>query len=199
MGRVALFAVLLGVAIWSGAPAAAADWSLRAGTRFQHVGEYTIRAANTRFADAIAGWGNAGSCKVAGSDDHAVATWPERGIWVDLWTYGGLPVGENGCTSPDLISVSEIRLTDRRWSTSFGLHVGDATTKLRKLYPKAAYQDRRTGARRSEYWLVTRHSACIGVCTPYQDKHGVEVPRLTAQVRGGRVIAFWVPVFGQGE
>jgi hypothetical protein len=110
-----------------------------------------------------------------------------------------MPEGETGCTSPDLIWVSEIKLTDRRWTTSLGVHVGERTTKLRKQYPKAVYQDRRAGGPRSQYWLVVRHGPCIGVCTPHEQRHGVDYPALTAQVRNGRVIAFWVPVFGQGE
>ena len=86
-----------------------------------------------------------------------------------------------------------------RPGSALGLRVGDKTTKLRRLYPRAQYADRRTGYRRNEYWLVTRHGPCIGVCTPFEEAHGVDYPRLTAQVFGGHVIAIWVPVFGQGE
>jgi hypothetical protein len=176
----------------------AASWLVQAGKTFQRAGEYTIRR-NKRLQDAIKAYGQPTSCRVVGSNNHVVARWPERGISIDAWTYGGLPAGESGCTSPDLIHVSEIRLTGKRWTTSLGLHIGDRTTKLRRLYPRAQYWDRRTRFRRNEYWLVTAHGPCIGVCTPFEVAHGVDYPRLTAQVFGGRVIAIWVPVFGQGE
>lgn len=110
-----------------------------------------------------------------------------------------MPETENGCISPDLISVSEIRLTDHRWTTAFGLHLGDPTTKLRRLYPQARYQSSHGGFGRSEYWLVTKHMTCIGECNAFEQAHGVDAPRLSAQVRNGKVVAFWLPVFGQGE
>jgi hypothetical protein len=177
----------------------AESWLVRAGKNFQHAGEYTIRLRNKRFEDAIAAYGEPSECRVQGSPNHAVATWADRGIWIELWTYGLMPEGETGCSSPDLIWVSEIRLRDRRWSTSLGLRVGDRTTKLRKRYPKAVYQDRRAGGPRSQYWLVKRHGTCLGDCTPKEQRDGVEYPVLAAQVRNGRVVAFWLPVFGQGE
>ena len=139
------------------------------------------------------------TCRLVGSGSHAVFTWSERGIWVDAWTYGLMPEGENGCISPDLIHVSEIRLRDRRWTTSLGLHVGDRTSKLRRLYPRAQYYGRREKFRRNEYWLVVNHGPCIGLCSEYDRQQGVDYPRLTAEVRSGRVVALWVPVFGQGE
>jgi hypothetical protein len=191
-------AAVLASAALSAPERGSASWLVQAGKTFQRAGEYTIRR-NTRLQDAIKAYGEPSTCRVVGSQNHAVVRWPDRGIWIDAWTYGLLPEGETGCTSPDLIYVSEIRLTDPRWMTSLGLRVGDKTTKLRRLYPRAVYSDRRTGHRRSEYWLVTAHGPCIGVCTRFERRHGVDYPRLSAQVRGGRVIALWVPVFGQGE
>jgi hypothetical protein len=175
-----------------------ADWSVQAGKRFQKAGDYRIGSTSRRLQDAIAAFGKPSACRIKGSSNHAQVEWTNRGIWIDLWTYGGLPEGETGCTSPDLIYVSEIRLTSPRWHTAFGLRVGDSASKLRRLYPRSTYHYSRTGSR-SEYWLVTRHSACIGQCSPTEDQHGVDVPQLTAQVVSGRVIAFWIPVFGQGE
>jgi hypothetical protein len=108
---------------------------------------------------------------VVGSKNHAVAVWADRGIWMDLWTYGLMPDGENGCVSPDLIHVSQIRLTDPRWTTSLGLRVGDRTTKLRRLYPKSPYVDRKQAWGRNQYYLVWRHGPCvIGDCTRYEQR-----------------------------
>jgi hypothetical protein len=97
--------------------------------------------------------------------------------------------------SPNRIHVSEVRLTRPDWTTPRGLHVGDPASKLRRLYPNARLHRRP----RLAYWLATTHGPCIGGCTPREQQVGVDYPRLTAQVRGGRVIALWLPVFGQGE
>lgn len=97
---------------------------------------------------------------------------------------------------PDLIAVSEIRLTDQRWVTALGLRVGDPTTKLRRLYPRSRYYE---GRPRNQYYLVSNHGPCIGLCTPFEQRNGVGYSRLSAQVKAGRVVAFWLPVFGQGE
>lgn len=178
------------------------DWKVQAGTNFQRAGEYTYRYGrrNTRLQDAIRAYGRPSSCKAVGSNNHAVVSWASRGIWIDAWTYGGLPEDEDGCVSPDLIYISEIRLTDRRWTTALGLHVGDPTTKLRRLYPKAPYVSAAQAWGRNQYFLVWRHERCvIGVCSAYEQRHGIDVSRLSAQVKNGRVVAFWVPIGGQGE
>jgi hypothetical protein len=169
-------------------------WLVRAGKSFQRAGEYVVRGGNTRLDDAIAAYGDPSACKVL-SQRNVIATWAERHIWISAWTLGDMPAGENGCTSPDLIYVSQIRLSDKRWTTSLGLHVGDSTVKLRRLYPRA----KRRALRGGEYLLVTQHGPCIGVCSAEETRRGVDYPRLTAQVRYGRATAFWLPVFGQGE
>src|SRR3990170_1065255 len=132
----------------------AADWKVQAGKMFQRAGEYSVRGRNTYLQDAIEAYGRPTSCRVVGSNNHVVATWGDRGIWVDAWTYGLMPEDEDGCISPDLIHVSEIRLTDKRWITSLGLRVGDPTTKLRRLYPKSPYVPGSQAWRRNQYYLV---------------------------------------------
>jgi hypothetical protein len=179
----------------AGTDRVSADWKVQAGKSFQRAGEYVVRQRNTQLQDAYDAFGEPARCKVVGSPSHVVATWPERGIWIEAVTYAALPSGESGCISPDLIAVSEIRLTDKRWVTSLGLRVGDRTTKLRRLYPKSPYHE----SRRNQYYLVWQHGPCIGVCSPADERFGVDHPLLTAQVRAGRVVAFWVEVFGQGE
>ena len=181
---------------------ASADWKLQAGKNFQRAGEYTVRTGsrNTYLQAAIDAYGRPSSCKVVGSNNHVVATWAARGIWIDAWTYGYMPEDEDGCISPDLIHVSEIRLTDARWTTALGLRVGDPTTKLRRLYPRSPYEAAGKHRSQSEYFLVWRHESCvIGVCSAYEERHGIDVSQLSAQVKNGRVVAFWIPVGGQGE
>jgi hypothetical protein len=189
-----------------GAPEAALDetsiarFPLRWIVATLRAGEYTARARNTRLRNAITAYGAPPSCRVVGSNNHVVAAWPERGIWIDAWTYGGMPADEDRCVSPDLISVSEIRLTDTRWVTSLGLRVGDPTTKLRRLYPKSPYVEATQAWGRNHYYLVWRHGPCvIGDCSPSERKYGIDFAQLMAQVKKGRVVAFWLPVFGQGE
>jgi hypothetical protein len=199
-----LLPLLLALAIPTASVAAGqranADWKVQAGKSFQRAGEYsTSLGRNTYLQDAIEAFGPASGCRVVGKDNHVVATWASRGIWIDAGTYAVMPAGENGCMSPDLIHVSQIRLTDKRWVTSLGLRVGDPTTKLRRLYPKSPYVAASQGWGRNQYYLVWQHGPCIGVCTRFEARYGVDYGRLMAQVKNGRVAAFWLPVFGQGE
>jgi len=36
-------------------------------------------------------------------------------------------------------------------------------------------------------------------CSAYELKYGIDTAQLMAQVRAGRVVAFWLPVGGEGE
>jgi hypothetical protein len=175
----------------------ARTWLVRVSASLQRAGEYTVRAGNSRLADAIAAYGRP-SCKVVGPR-QAVATWPSRGIRIDSRTTRALPRGKSGCSAPQLMNVAEIRLTDRRWTTSLGLHVGDATSKLRKLYGRVLYARASRPSSRNEYYLVWRHGKCISSCTKAAKRNGVDYPRLTAQVKNGKVIAFRIPVLAQGK
>jgi hypothetical protein len=156
-----------------------------------------VRAGNSRLANAIAAYGRP-SCKVVGPR-QAVATWPSRGIRIDSRTTRALPRRKSGCSAPQLMNVAEIRLTDRRWTTSLGLHVGDATSKLRKLYGRVLYARASRPSSRNEYYLVWRHGKCISSCTKAAKRNGVDYPRLTAQVKNGKVIAFRIPVLAQNR
>ena len=203
MRRPVLLAAFAALLVGAGANSATgritADWKVQAGKSFQRGGEYTVRGRNTYLQDAINAYGQPSNCRVVGSNNHVMANWSSRGIWIDAWTNGPMPNDEDGCMSPDLIHVSQIRLTDKRWVTSLGLRVGDATTKLRRLYPRSPYVAANQAWGQNHYYLVGTHGPCIGVCTAYEERVGVDYPRLMAQVKSGRVIAFWMPVFGQGE
>lgn len=103
-------------------------------------------------------------------------------------TFGLMPEGETGCSSPASVKLWYVAASGRRVRTSLGLRVGDPVTRLRRLYPHAL-------RRRNAYWLVTRRELCIGICkTRY-----ASASRLTAKVLRGRVSAFVVPVFAQGD
>jgi hypothetical protein len=173
------------------APPRPTNWLVLASMTFQRAQEYIVRTRNTRLSDAITAYGRP-SCKVI-TAKHVVATWVERGIRIDSLSNRALPSGKTGCSSPRLIYVSEIRLTDRRWVTSLGLRVGDTIARLRRLYPRSPY----VRTQRNEYYLVWRHARCTSSCTPQTRRRGVNYPRLSAQVANGRVVALWLPVLGQ--
>jgi hypothetical protein len=195
-----LIALMIPASSSAGRDRVAADWKVQAGKSFKRAGEYTVRLRNTYLQDAINAYGAPSKCRVVDSNNHVITTWAIRGIWIEAWTYGAMPRDEDGCVSPDLIHVSQIRLTDKRWVTSLGLRVGDPTTKLRRLYPTSPYVEADRAWGRNHYYLVWRHGPCVvGVCSAYQLKYGIDTPQLMAQVRAGHVVAFWLPVFGQGD
>jgi hypothetical protein len=173
-----------------------AIWLVQAGGTFQRVHEYTLRSRNRRLSDAIGAFGKF-SCAAFGAK-QAVASWPARGIRIDARASRVLPVGKNGCTAPALMNVSEIRLANRRWMTVLGLRVGDSVTKLRRLYPRSPFV-RGGGSSRDAYYLVWRHERCTGACTPQARRRGVNVPRLTAQIQNGKVVALRLPVAPQQQ
>jgi hypothetical protein len=55
---------------------------------FKRAAEYTVRLSNTRFQNAIKAYGKPSSCRVVGSNNHAIAVWADRGIWIELWRHG---------------------------------------------------------------------------------------------------------------
>jgi hypothetical protein len=176
--------------------ASAPSWLVRVGPDYIKVGEYRIGSMNTQLDDVIDAFGEPTSCRVIGKPSHVQATWAGRGLWGDFWTFGLMPTGENGCISPDLIHVSELRLRDPRWHTAVGLRVGDTTVRLRKLYPHARYERRTRYRPRDEYWLASERRICFGDCG---GRRYAPAPLLTAEVRRGKVVALWVPVRAQGE
>ena len=177
-------------------PTAAPTWVVRVTASSQRAAEYTARAGNTRLSDAIDAYGTP-SCKAVGAR-QVIATWESRGIRIDGRTARALPRSKTGCSAPQLISVSEIRLTDRRWTTSLGLHVGDTVSKLRKLYGRVLSARATRASTPNEYYLVWRHGKCVGSCTTTAKRNGVDYPRLTAQIKNGQVVAFRLPVLAQG-
>jgi hypothetical protein len=115
---------------------------------------------------------------------------------MELVTYGGLPSGRTGCTAPEAIQVSTVRVTGKRWYTSLGLRVGDSVTKLRRLYPRAKTTAGVRGWYRRGYWLVTRRAICLGDCggTMYET-----APVLVAETAAGHVTSIVFVVGAQGE
>jgi len=196
MRLVALLVVATAISASAAVSAPAApSWLVRVGPGYVKVGEYRIGLRNTRFLDVINAFGKPSTCRVISGPNHVQATWASRALFGEFVTFGGLPRGENGCMSPDLIHVSELRVNDRRWHTALGLAVGDPTLRLRRLYPRARYVPKDRYRKRDEYWLATRRGVCFGDCGGRR----FAKPVLTAEVRRGRITAFWIPVGAQGE
>jgi hypothetical protein len=92
-----------------------------------------------------------------------------------------LDFGRPPCTNG---VAAVITVTSREhWRTAVGLRVGDAVTRLWRLYPRASLQ-RGTFTPFAGYWLVTRR-ACAEV-------GGAPYPGLLARARNGRVSALVV-------
>lgn len=166
---------------------------IRASATFQRLGDWRIDRAST-LQGAIDALGGPSSCRAL-EKGHATARWASIGVTADLWTYGSLPAGQTGCDAPDLIHVNYVRVTGRGWMTSLGLQVGDPATKLRRLYPRALRNPRGAWPRPSAWWLVTRRTVCLGVCSTTH----VTMPQLLGEVVRGRVTAFFFHVGAQGE
>jgi hypothetical protein len=166
---------------------------IRTSATIQHLDGWRIERDPT-LRGAISALGRPTACRLVHAPDHALAVWRPLGVVVELRTYGSLRPGETGCTAPAHIQVDHVRVTSRSWITSLGLRVGDSTRKLRHLYPKA--RTRKLGRLPSAYWLVTRWGSCVGLCDA---PPLTTIPVLLAEVRGGKVAAFYLHVGAEGD
>jgi hypothetical protein len=190
------------------------NWRIKVTKDLQQAGEYAI-LRQTSVAAAIAAYGKA-VCRVL-DRRSVVATWGGRGIRITGVANSPLPAGKTGCSAPALVRVAEIRLTDRRWTTGLNVHVGDTVQKLRRLYERrwttglnvhvgdtvqklrrlyerTSFVRTTAARRRSEYYLVWRRVPCVARCTAQAKRRGINIPRLSAEVKNGRVVAFRLPV-----
>jgi hypothetical protein len=125
-------------------------------------------------AGAIDAFGTPSSLRAAPagqSQNFCVVRWTRYGITMN--TYLIAEPGQN-CTSKTRHWTT--RLTDRRWRTLKGLHIGDALQRLKRLYPDA------TAAKRGWWPLVTKD--LLGIGEPYS--------MVQAHVVSGRVKEFLV-------
>jgi hypothetical protein len=188
--------ILCAILVVASPAAATGSFLLRAGARFQHVGDFWIERDPT-YRGAIKAFGPGSSCRLARGAGGATAVWTSIGVRIRLETLGGLPPGKTGCTAPGSIYVDNVRVSSRRWTTARGLRVGDSEARLRTRYPQAAFHRPGLGGGfpSNAYWLVTRRTACIGVCRT----EFVTVPQLAAAIRDGRVAFFALRVGAQGD
>lgn len=164
------------------------NWRILVSAGSQQAGEYTVRSGTARLADAVAAYGRP-SCRVT-APGRVTAVWSGRGIRIDGVALRSPPRGTSLCSAIALVRVAEIRLTDRRWTTGLNLRLGDTTRRLKSLYPRSAL----VRSPRTEYYLVWRHERCVSRCTAQAKRRGVNVPRLSAEIVNGRIVAFRLPV-----
>jgi hypothetical protein len=123
--------------------------------------------------------------------NNATTRWPTIGVNGVYQTYGGFSTASshaNGCNHKREIYIDRLILTDRRWHTDGGLHVGDTLTRLVRLYPTATdHRSDRFGIR--GWWL---HE----VKPPTPTRHGGD---LVATVREGHVTSLVVVIQAEGD
>jgi hypothetical protein len=179
-----------------GLAAASPPRLMQANAHMQRLGPWRIDL-NPTLGGAETALGKPTSCHPISLEDGSVARWNTLGVRIVTATLGGIPTGETSCSYSNM-PVSVVTVTGRGWLTSFGLRVGDATSKLLRLYPEASFHAAAYGdaSPKNSYWLVTRRTACLGDCG---STRFVTAPQLVAQTRGGKVVAFAFPVGAQGE
>jgi len=175
----------------TGQPTPRLNWRVKVTKDLQQAGEYAV-VSQTSLAAAIAAYGKP-VCRVS-DRRNVVATWGGRGVRIRGVVSGSLPAGKTGCSAPALVRVAEIRLTDKRWTTGLNVHVGDTVQKLRRLYARTSFVRTTTAPSRAEYYLVWRRVPCVARCTAQAKRRGINIPRLSAEVKNGRVVAFRLPV-----
>ena len=160
-----------------------------AGRHSWQLGRLRRRSGTGTLADAVKVFGRPSKCRAHRST--AVARWRLLGIKLDLATLGTLPPGQSGCTAPQAIYVSQVSASGTRWVTRRGLRVGDAVERVGELYPLAV-----ATRPKGSFAIIHFLERCvIGVCT---DEY-IDVPKLVAVIRAGRVVRFVLPVGAQGE
>jgi hypothetical protein len=98
--------------------------------------------------------------------DVCTATWPRYGIVIKFFSFE-----QQACTKGTAVIVT---MTDPRWHTAGGLHVGDAAREVKRRHPRATLHP-------DGWWLVTRKACELGNFAPYAS--------LLAKVRSGHVTA----------
>ena len=107
--------------------------------------------------------------------------WRSFGVRMTFYNLGGQPA-----CSDSTGYFGSATVTGRLWRTSVGLRVGDGVTRLRRLYPSAAYPA--GSGFPSGWWLVPRFTQATG-----------RYPGLLARVQRGRVSALEVYYQAGGE
>lgn len=153
-----LAAIAVALALPASASAADLVVKVRSGNVTALDGLMTSAGHGTLGA-AIRAWGKPSSRSSGGGACHA--NWSSVGVKA---VFTGSQCSETGSR------IQHATLRSKRWVTQRGLHVGDPTTRVRKLYPHAKFTV-------GYIWLYKRRDAVIGL----------DVPFVEAQTKGGAV------------
>jgi hypothetical protein len=183
------------------AAAASANFTIVIGPDSYRIGDYVLNGIYSSKDASLAGvervFGPASSCRI--KDYATKAVWPSVGVRGRFETLSAFtrPDGKpdtsgkkTGCDYRDQIQTDSLVLTDRRWHTATGLHVGDALRRMLDLYPAASNHPNDVDIRKG-WWL---HEIPDSVASPIR-----EGPDLIATVRGDRVAAFTVSIGAEGD
>jgi hypothetical protein len=110
-------------------------------------------------------------------------TWRKLGIVARFTTLGAIPAGQTTCT-PSVGLIDSLRITGAQWRTWEGLRIGAATDSILSHHKLAEFEFGR--------WTLARKF------NPFGESPGM-VPMVTAEVRGGRVVALRAEIGAQGE
>jgi hypothetical protein len=128
-----------------------------------------LRVGTATLAQARAQYGAPPHVARGSDPSECAAKWPSVGLDLSFLSFGG-----DACASGTLVYAV---VSAHVWRTDRGLRVGDTTTRLRSLYPRAR-------PRAGGWWLVTRR-AC-------KEVGGQPFAGLRARIGRGRVSAFVV-------
>jgi len=133
------------------------------------------------YAGALAAFGGARTCRFGHDRADGIVRWPALGLTAEFTTLGLLSRGGNACNRPREVFLDHLTITSGHWTTALGLRLGDAVSKLRRLYSRA----KRHG---SSYWLITESNPAVGI-----------QPLFSAQTSKGRIASFQFVVQAEGE
>jgi hypothetical protein len=161
MGRPRLLlpaVVAVALALPSGASAA----DLVVKVRSKHVtalGSLNTSGGHGSLRAAIRAWGRPSSRSTGSGACHV--NWSTVGVKA---VFSGRHCSESGSR------IQRATLHSSHWTTERGLHVGDASARVKQLYPGANFTV-------GYFWLYKRHDAFVGADAPF----------VTAQMKGGKV------------
>ena len=105
-------------------------------------------------------------------------------------------VSFGGVNNIEQLPLQFAELTGPGWQTQRGLTVGSSLERMRRLYGKEAWRWDSRYAPRGNWWrLAGGCTPCIGTCPTDPTDSNV----LRAQMKAGRVVAFFAAVGAAGE
>jgi hypothetical protein len=159
--------------------ALAADLTIK--VRDRHIAElggFRTGGRHGTLREAIRAWGRPSSRKRQGNTGCTVG-WSSVGVRGTFANFGG----GSGCSERGA-RLQRARLRSTRWTTERGVHVGDPSAKLKQLHPEAKFV--------VGYFLLFTAPDRYGAT-------GLDLPILTAQMKGGAVRQFFVEVLAAGD